>query len=89
MILESLERQLLSAHTAGDRAELMRLYQEAADHFEQRRELDVACFYLTQAYVFGLEAGRPETLEMQNRLWKMNREVRPDSEAEMAKPRQG
>ena len=62
---DDLDARLLAAHAADDRAALIALYREAAltaaDH-------DAACFYLTHAYVFALEAGAPEAADLRARL---------------------
>ncbi|QDC08217.1 hypothetical protein FHY55_02685 [Oceanicola sp. D3] len=50
----SLEARLLAAHAAGDRAALAGLYAEAAEAGGPG-----AGFFLTQAWVFALEAGLP------------------------------
>ncbi len=60
-----LDTRLLAAHAAGDRAALIRLYSEASEaagHPVARN------FYLTHAYVFALEAGVPETVDLRARL---------------------
>ena len=56
-----LHARLLSAHDAGDRGALITGYTTAAD---TQTDVDAACFFLTHAYVFALEAGdtRAETL---------------------------
>jgi hypothetical protein len=50
----------MAAHTAGNGAELARLYGEAADDFAAHGDFDTACFFYTQAYVYALEQGEPE-----------------------------
>lgn len=50
----TLDATLLTAHAAGDCAALVSLYEKAA---RQADNPDAAGFFLTQAYVFALEAG--------------------------------
>jgi hypothetical protein len=50
--MTDLDARLLAAHTADDRAALVALYTEAAD---TANSVDATCFFLTQAYIFGLE----------------------------------
>ena len=56
----SLDAALLEAHEGADSAALVRLYTLAADAAEAEGDVDAACFYLTHAFVFALEAGVPE-----------------------------
>ncbi len=58
-----LEARLLAAHAAGDGVALARLYAEAAEAGGPG-----AGFYLTQAWIFALEAGLPEAEEIGARL---------------------
>ncbi|MFY0310577.1 hypothetical protein ACFMBG_11870 [Leisingera sp. D0M16] len=63
-----LDRALLQAHEDKDSAELVRLYTLAGDMAEEAGNIDAACFYLTHAFVFALEAGLPEAKELNRRL---------------------
>ncbi len=65
---EDLDTALLAAHAANDASELIRLYTMAGDRSEQRQDVDAACFYLTHAFVFALEAGTPEARDLNKRL---------------------
>ncbi|MEQ6247849.1 hypothetical protein ABMC89_03060 [Sulfitobacter sp. HNIBRBA3233] len=67
-----LDAQLLAAHEAGDLAALVTLYRQAA---EQALDLDAACFYLTHAMVFALEAGDPQADELRELLIVQGRET--------------
>ncbi len=60
-----LDRRLLAAHAADDRAALVALYGEAA---ERATDSDGAAFYLTHAYVFALETGSDEADRLHARL---------------------
>ncbi len=51
----NLDARLLAAHAASDGAALARLYAEAAELGGPGAD-----FYLTQAWIFALEAGVPE-----------------------------
>ncbi len=70
-----LNAALLAAHDAGDTKELSRLYSEAASQSEREHDIEAACFFLTQAYVFALEAGLPTAREMNLRLAQYGRDV--------------
>jgi len=61
---DSLEARLLAAHAAGERNALVRLYEEAAD----ATYAEAAGFYLTQAYIYALEAGDPVARRLHARL---------------------
>jgi len=64
----TLDRRLLAAHACGDPEELTALYAEAGDLFEAAGDIDAACFYLTQALVYALEAGGDRAAALQQRL---------------------
>ena len=66
-----LDARLLAAHDRDDRAALIALYTEAAD---AANDVDAACFYLTHAYVFALEAGASEAPILHARLRAQGRE---------------
>jgi len=65
----------LAAHRAGDHATLARLYAQSADLHEAAGDLDAACFYLTQAYVFALIAGDARAQELNRRLAARGRDT--------------
>jgi len=65
MRVNGLQERLLSAHAADDRAGLVALYAQAADESPDR---DAACFFLTHAYVFGLETDHPAVPAIHARL---------------------
>ena len=69
--LFELDRRLLAAHAKEDMAALVGLYAEAAD---QSNDLDAACFYLTQAYIFALDAGDDRAAILRSRLVDAGRE---------------
>ena len=52
-----LERQLLAAHRDGDLSDIAAQYARAADQAEAANDVNRACFYLTHAWIFALEAG--------------------------------
>ncbi|WP_424978192.1 hypothetical protein [Leisingera sp. S232] len=68
-----LDRALLQAHEDNDSAELVRLYTLAGDQAEAAASIDAACFYLTHAFVFALEAGMPEAKVLNRRLAERGR----------------
>lgn len=57
MTRADLNDAILAAFAAGDGAVIARLYGAAGD---AAPNVDEACFYWTQAYVFALEAGLKE-----------------------------
>lgn len=69
----TLDRALLDAHAAGDAPALIQLYTLAADRAETRDDDDAACFYLTHAFVFALEAGEPQAPILNARLVQKGR----------------
>lgn len=70
---DDLDRALLKAHEDTDHAELVRLYTLAGDTAEDAGDIDAACFYLTHAFVFALEAGLPDAKELNRRLAERGR----------------
>ncbi|MFW8634845.1 hypothetical protein [Cribrihabitans pelagius] len=63
-----LDGALLKAHAGHDLPALVRLYTVAGDRAEAEGNIDAACFYLTHAFVFALEAGAPEADALNRRL---------------------
>ena len=70
--MSALDQAMCTAHATGDRAALIRLYTQAAN---EATSLDAACFYLTHAYIFALEAGAPEAHDLHARLVQHGRDV--------------
>ena len=71
----ALDAALIKAHATGDAGGLVALYVQAADAEEAGGDIEAACFYLTHAYVFALEAGLPEAGPLNQRLAKHGRDV--------------
>ena len=69
--MSDLDARLIAAHEAGDKPALVTLYTEAAD---VANDVDAACFYLTHAYVFALDAGHPAVATLHARLVAQGRE---------------
>lgn len=65
------EARLLAAHAAGDLAALARLYEAAAE----QATAEAAAFYLTQAYIYALDAGDPAARRLHARLKLDGREA--------------
>ena len=57
----TLDQQLLAAHARDDRRALVALYRQAGD---TATDIDAACFYWTQAYIFALETNDPAASEL-------------------------
>lgn len=70
--MTDLDTRMIHAHEIGDRAALIGLYAEAADRMN---DLDAECFFLTQSYVFALEAGAAEAARLHARLKAQGREA--------------
>jgi len=69
--MNALHTQILAAHNTDDRPALVRLYTQAAD---EANCIDAACFFLTHAFVFALEAGAAEAALLHARLKAHGRE---------------
>ena len=69
--LHELDQRLLAAHAEENLAALVGLYAEAAN---RSNDLDAACFYLTQAYVFALDLGDDRASSLRKRLINAGRE---------------
>ncbi|MBS4011557.1 MAG: hypothetical protein KGZ72_12495 [Roseovarius sp.] len=70
--MTDLDSAMIRAHATGDRAALITLYTQAAD---RANTLDAACFFLTHAYIFALEAGALEAARLHARLVAHGREA--------------
>ncbi|ARE85334.1 hypothetical protein KZZ08_16500 [Roseovarius mucosus] len=70
--MTDLDSAMIRAHATGDRAALISLYTQAAD---RANTLDAACFFLTHAYIFALEAGALEATPLHARLVAHGREA--------------
>lgn len=66
-----LDARMIAAHAARDQAALIALYTQAAN---EANDLNAACFFLTHAYVFALEAGAPDRAALHARLVAHGRE---------------
>lgn len=64
----ALDEAILRAHAKDDHAALVQLYTQAADKHESAGDIDTACFFLTQAFVFALEQGAPDVIRLNQRL---------------------
>lgn len=69
--MTSLDAQLLAAHEANNRPELVRLYTQASEVSEDE---DARGFYLTHAFVYALDAGMQEAMDLQKQLIELGRE---------------
>jgi hypothetical protein len=67
----ALDAALERAHAAGDAPSLAALYARAA---EISPGPDAAAFFLTQAYVWALDAGEPAAADLHARLKAAGRE---------------
>ena len=63
-----LDARLLEAHSSGNLKAIALHYALAADQAEKDEEIDRACFFLTHAWIFALEAGDPIAEEHRSRL---------------------
>ena len=65
---DRLNSALIQAHRFNNIEALACLYTDAADAEEQNGNVDAACFYLTQALVYALQAGLDEDTALRARL---------------------
>jgi hypothetical protein len=72
----ALDAALLAAHARGDRAALVGLYADAAEAGAAGPA--EAAFFLTQAFVFALEAGDPRAQVLKARLVSLGADL-PDA----------
>ena len=63
-----LDAQLLDAHAGRNPAKIAYHYGLAADQAEDEEDIDQACFFLTHAWIFALEAGDPAADQYRSRL---------------------
>ena len=71
---DALDAQLIAAHQAGDLPRLVDLYARAGRLSEADGHIDAACFYVTQAYVFALQADDPRAPDLHAFLMSHGRE---------------
>ena len=69
----SLNEKLIRAHKENNLADLVYLYTRAGDVSEAANDIDAACFYLTHAYVFALDSGSEQAIELHRRLLQYGR----------------
>ena len=69
--MSDLHGRLLAAHDRNDKRSLVTLYAEAASAAGSE---DARAFFLTQAYIFGLDTDHPATPELRTKLVAMGRE---------------
>lgn len=69
-----IDRALLAAHVANDKAKLVGLYRQAGDMMLASGRVDAGCFFLTHAYIFALDCGAPEAAEIHQTLIAFGRE---------------
>ncbi len=74
MTRDELDEALLAAHEARNGAAISTLYGKAGDQAEAQGQIDEACFFWVQAYVFALEAGLPSAQEFGAKLKRYGRE---------------
>ncbi|MGI9394259.1 MAG: hypothetical protein ACR2OY_06400 [Boseongicola sp.] len=68
-----LEARLLEAHAVGDLVKIASSYALAADQAEEKENFDRACFFLTHAWIFALEAGDAAADKYRKRLAEYGR----------------
>ena len=69
--MSSLNDAILEAHSQRDFVALVTLYQRASMETD---DIDEACFFATQAYIFALDTGHPNLNELHQFLCAHNRE---------------
>ncbi len=63
-----IDARLLEAHAGGSLVDIAFHYARAADQSEEQGDIDRACFFLTHAWIFALEAGDPIADDHRSRL---------------------
>ena len=71
---DDVDALIIDAHRCGDNAALVTLCAHAADRAEADGDPDAADFFLTQAYVYALEAGDKRAGDLNARLKARGRE---------------
>lgn len=74
---ENLHQRLLKAQAEDDFAELIDLYEQAAQAAELYADMEAACFYRTHAFVFALQVGDLRADDLQYALFLQGRETCP------------
>lgn len=69
----ALHGALIDAHASAEPERLSALYVRAADARERDGDVDAACFFLTQAWVFALQADLPSETAIRERLARHGR----------------
>ena len=72
--MSELDDALLAAHAIRDNSTLVRMYRQAGEAVLETNEVQ-GCFYLTQAYVFALEAGMEGAEDLRAVLSERGREA--------------
>ncbi|MEM9426316.1 MAG: hypothetical protein AAGA06_06405 [Pseudomonadota bacterium] len=72
---DQLDRDMVAAVRAGDKARIVRLYAQAAEASEATGDVDRACFFYTHAWVFAMEAGDPLAEDLRAKLVAHGRET--------------
>ncbi|MEM7302365.1 MAG: hypothetical protein AAF468_14880 [Pseudomonadota bacterium] len=72
---KELEDQILDCHARNDAAGLIDAYCKASDGLFDLAQDEEAWFFVTQAYVFALEASDPRANSLQDRLKRAGREM--------------
>ena len=70
-----LDAEVIAAHKSGDIFTLVKLYRRAGEAEAAAGRRDAAAFLLTQAYIFALHSGHPETEALHERLKHWGREA--------------
>lgn len=72
--LHELDRDLMVAYKVNDKTQIVTLYAKAGEQSEQCKNVDGACFYYTQAYIFALEMDHPLKTTLREKLAHYGRE---------------
>lgn len=68
-----IDAKLIRAVTDGDHQVVARIYADAAQRAEKEGDMDRACFLMTHAWVFALEAGDDTAEEYKRFLTRAGR----------------
>lgn len=72
---DDLDARIITAVSQDAPGQVAVLYACAANQAERSGDVDRACFFLTQAWIFALEAGAPDACALHARLVAYGRDV--------------
>lgn len=74
MTPHELDAALIAAHGSRDADQIASLFALAGERASAKGEMDAACFFWTQGYIWALEAGNPIAAQLHRALKDQGRE---------------